>query len=142
MVPSLLRIRVFLSTLLGNYPGHICTYRPVLAVTRSLKLKLFNAIRKWFLKALGPHDLHKLLAGFEDKSAQAVCTFAYSEGPGHKPIIFQGRTQVCVPVQTLIALLMKPQGKLVQSRGPTDFGQPDLVGVKPKLTLCRMGLCI
>ncbi|KAL9093308.1 MAG: hypothetical protein Q9165_004049 [Trypethelium subeluteriae] len=49
---------------------------------------------KWFLQALGPHDLHKLLAGFDDKSAQAVCTFAYSEGPGYKPIIFQGRTKV------------------------------------------------
>ncbi|KAL9065228.1 MAG: hypothetical protein Q9157_007542 [Trypethelium eluteriae] len=61
---------------------------------------------KWFLQALGPHDLHKLLAGFDDKSAQAVCTFAYSEGPGHEPIIFQGRTK----------------GKLVPSRGPTDFG--------------------
>jgi inosine triphosphate pyrophosphatase len=35
-----------------------------------------------------------MLAGFEDKSAQAVCTFAYSEGPGHEPIIFQGRTDV------------------------------------------------
>ncbi|KAI9661654.1 MAG: nucleoside triphosphate pyrophosphohydrolase ham1 [Bathelium mastoideum] len=73
----------------------------------------FNALQelpgpyiKWFLKALGPHDLHKLLAGFEDKSAQAVCTFAYSKGPDHEPIIFQGRTQ----------------GKLVPSRGPTDFG--------------------
>ena len=49
---------------------------------------------KWFLKVLGPHDLHKLLAGFDNKSAQAVCTFAYSEGPGQEPIIFQGRTQV------------------------------------------------
>lgn len=48
--------------------------------------------RKWFLKALGVEQFHKLLAGFDDKSAQAVCTFAYSEGPGHDPIIFQGRT--------------------------------------------------
>ena len=51
--------------------------------------------------------LHKLLAGFEDKSAQAICTFAYSEGPGHKPIIFQGRTE----------------GTLVPARGPTTFGE-------------------
>lgn len=49
---------------------------------------------KWFMLALGPHDLHKMLAGFDDKSAEAVCTFAYSEGPGHEPIIFQGRTAV------------------------------------------------
>lgn len=39
-------------------------------------------------------EFHKLLAGFEDKSAQAVCTFAYCEGPGHEPIVFQGRTDV------------------------------------------------
>lgn len=40
-------------------------------------------------------QFHKLLAGFEDKSAQAVCTFAYCEGPGAEPIVFQGRTKVC-----------------------------------------------
>jgi len=50
--------------------------------------------RKWFLKALGVKQFHKLLAGFEDKSAQAVCTFAYCEGPGHEPVVFQGRTKV------------------------------------------------
>ena len=38
--------------------------------------------------------MHKMLDGFEDKSTQAVCTFAYSEGPGHQPIVFQGRTDV------------------------------------------------
>ena len=51
-------------------------------------------LRKWFMKALGHDGLNKMLAGFEDKSAQAVCTFAYSEGPGHEPLIFQGRTDV------------------------------------------------
>ncbi|KAK5008374.1 hypothetical protein LTR28_004061, partial [Elasticomyces elasticus] len=30
---------------------------------------------------------------FEDKSAQAVCTFAYAEGPGKDVMIFQGRTE-------------------------------------------------
>lgn len=56
---------------------------------------LANAMcRKWFLKALGVQQFHKLLAGFEDKSAQAVCTFAYCEGPGKEPIVFQGRTDV------------------------------------------------
>jgi len=49
---------------------------------------------KWFLESLGHEGLNKMLVGFEDKSAQAVCTFAYSEGPGHEPIIFQGRTDV------------------------------------------------
>lgn len=46
------------------------------------------------MKALGVKQFHKLLAGFDNKDAQAVCTFAYSEGPGHEPIVFQGRTKV------------------------------------------------
>ena len=57
--------------------------------------------------SLGPLNLHKLLAGFDDKSAQAVCTFGYCEGPGHEAILFQGRTD----------------GKLVESRGSTVFGK-------------------
>ena len=35
-----------------------------------------------------------MLLAYEDKSAQAVCTFAYCEGPGHEPLIFEGRTTV------------------------------------------------
>ncbi|CAG8962260.1 hypothetical protein HYFRA_00005314 [Hymenoscyphus fraxineus] len=62
--------------------------------------------RKWFLQSLGHEGLNAMLAGFPDKSAQAVCTFAYSEGPGHEPIIFQGRTD----------------GKIVPARGPANFG--------------------
>ncbi|CBY01049.1 hypothetical protein LEMA_P021790.1 [Plenodomus lingam JN3] len=61
---------------------------------------------KWFHLALGPQNLHKLLSGFDDKSAQAVCTFGYCAGSGQEPILFQGRTD----------------GKLVESRGPTNFG--------------------
>jgi inosine triphosphate pyrophosphatase len=59
--------------------------------------------------ALGPLQMHKLLSGFDDKSAQAVCTFAYCEGPGHEPVLFQGRTD----------------GKLVESRGSTVFGKSE-----------------
>ncbi|KAI4945738.1 hypothetical protein J4E91_007651 [Alternaria rosae] len=61
---------------------------------------------KWFMLSLGAHNLHKMLSGFDDKSAQAVCTFGYCEGPGHEAILFQGRTD----------------GKLVESRGSTVFG--------------------
>ncbi|KAK2181188.1 hypothetical protein NP493_407g03081 [Ridgeia piscesae] len=75
---------------------------------------------KWFLDKLKPEGkclvcLHKLLAGFEDKSAYALCTFAYSSGdPDDKILLFEGRTD----------------GKIVQPRGSTDFGwdpcfQPD-----------------
>ncbi|KAF3908724.1 Nucleoside-triphosphatase [Arthrobotrys entomopaga] len=61
---------------------------------------------KWFLQGVGTEGLNKLLAGFEDKSAEAVCTFAFSEGPGCEPLIFQGRTE----------------GRIVCPRGPANFG--------------------
>lgn len=49
---------------------------------------------KWFLEKLGHEGLNNLLMAYYDKSASAVCTFAYSQGPGHEPLIFQGRTTV------------------------------------------------
>ncbi|KAI8907926.1 inosine triphosphate pyrophosphatase [Gorgonomyces haynaldii] len=80
----------------------------------------FNALNglpgpyiKWFLESLKPEGLYKLLAGFEDKTAYALCTFGYCED-GKEPILFEGRTN----------------GTIVMPRGPTDFGwdpvfQPD-----------------
>ncbi|KHN95432.1 Ham1-like protein [Metarhizium album ARSEF 1941] len=61
---------------------------------------------KWFLAGIGHEGLNNLLAAYADKSAEAVCTFGYCEGPGHKPIIFQG----------------KCPGNIVPARGPTHFG--------------------
>ncbi|KAG7177730.1 inosine triphosphate pyrophosphatase-like [Homarus americanus] len=62
---------------------------------------------KWFLEKLKPGGLHKLLAGFEDKSAEAVCTFAFSSGdPKDEVLLFQGRTQ----------------GTIVEPRGDNKFG--------------------
>ncbi|XP_038207330.1 inosine triphosphate pyrophosphatase [Zerene cesonia] len=82
----------------------------------------FNALQglpgpyiKWFLDKLKPEGLHQLLAGWEDKSAEAVCTFAYSSGkPEDDVILFQGKTA----------------GTIVYPRGTRDFGwdcifQPD-----------------
>ncbi|XP_063698703.1 inosine triphosphate pyrophosphatase [Culicoides brevitarsis] len=73
----------------------------------------FNALKglpgpyiKWFLDKLGPEGLHKMLEGWEDKSAEAVCTFAYCEGGDSEVKLFQGRTQ----------------GKIVFPRGSRDFG--------------------
>ncbi|KAG7189216.1 hypothetical protein KM043_008779 [Ampulex compressa] len=74
----------------------------------------FNALKglpgpyiKWFLDKLGPDGLHTLLHGWEDKTAEAVCTFAYCEGQKGDPVLlFQGRTQ----------------GTIVNPRGPRDFG--------------------
>ena len=81
----------------------------------------FNALNgmpgpyiKWFLEKTGHEGLNNMLAAYEDKSAYAQCIFAFSFGPGHKPLVFDGRTP----------------GWIVPARGPTDFGwdpifQPD-----------------
>jgi len=61
---------------------------------------------KWFLKSLGPDGLPRLIADWEDKSAQAVCMFGYSEGAGQEVVVFTGRTA----------------GTIVTPRGPRDFG--------------------
>ncbi len=47
---------------------------------------------------IGHEGLNNLLAAYPDKSAQAVCTFGYSPGPGHEPMLFQGITEVCTCV--------------------------------------------
>ena len=63
---------------------------------------------KHFLTALGPTGLRKLLAGFPENEhgATAVCTFALSLGPGEEVILFEGKTR----------------GRIVEPRGPQDFG--------------------
>ncbi|XP_043461771.1 inosine triphosphate pyrophosphatase [Leptopilina heterotoma] len=61
---------------------------------------------KWFLDKLGADGLHTMLNGWDDKTAQAVCTFAYTEGPNEPVILFQGRTF----------------GTIVTPKGPRDFG--------------------
>ena len=37
---------------------------------------------KSFMSTIGHDGLNKLLVGFDTKKAEAVCTFAYSSGPG------------------------------------------------------------
>lgn len=83
---------------------------PVLIEDTSL---CFNALEglpgpyiKWFLEKLQPEGLHRMLSGWEDKSARAVCTFAYCESSVAEPKIFQGITE----------------GTIVEPRGPRDFG--------------------
>ncbi|KAL2809491.1 inosine triphosphate pyrophosphatase-like protein [Aspergillus granulosus] len=61
---------------------------------------------KQFLEALGHEGLNKMLDSFETRAADAVCTFAFSQGPGFEPLIFQGRTE----------------GTIVRPRGPANFG--------------------
>ena len=42
---------------------------------------------KQFLTQLGHEGLNNLLTGFPTKEAQAICTFAYSAGPGKPQFI-------------------------------------------------------
>lgn len=91
---------------------------PVLTEDVALEFTALNGLPgpyiKWFVKQIGLEGLNKMLAGFEDKSATAVCTFAFCRGPGYPCITFRGSTS----------------GKIVPARGHTGFGwdaifQPD-----------------
>lgn len=73
----------------ASWTVHVCTI-----LIRQTARHALNFYSKWFLEALGHEGLNNLLAAYPDKSAQAICTLAYCEGPGHEPIIFQGRTDV------------------------------------------------
>ena len=74
----------------------------------------FNALKglpgpyiKWFLEKLGHEGLNKLLAGYEDKSAYALCTFAFHSGrSGDEIMLFRGKTD----------------GQIVPARGDNKFG--------------------
>lgn len=83
---------------------------PVLVEDTCLCFNALNGLPgpyiKWFLESLDHQGLNNLLAAYSDKSAQAVCTFAYCEGPDHEPLLFQGRND----------------GKIVPPRGPSNFG--------------------
>ncbi|BGP53266.1 hypothetical protein JCM8202_002591 [Rhodotorula sphaerocarpa] len=61
---------------------------------------------KYFMNSVGHEGLNNMLVGFPSKRATALCTFAYSAGPGTEPMLFEGRTE----------------GKIVPARGPANFG--------------------
>ncbi|KAI1795020.1 Maf/Ham1 [Ganoderma leucocontextum] len=95
--------------------------RPCITEDTALCFKALNGLPgpyiKYFLKELGHDGLNKLLVGFDTTAAWALCTFAYSAGPGHEPTLFEGRTD----------------GKIVPARGPSSFGwdpcfEPDDTG--------------
>ncbi|PLB33521.1 non-canonical purine NTP pyrophosphatase [Aspergillus candidus] len=83
---------------------------PVLTEDTALEFSAMKGLPgpyiKSFLDALGHEGLNKMLDSFGDRSAEAVCTFAFCSGPGSEPILFQGRTP----------------GMIVRPRGPTNFG--------------------
>ncbi|KAF9458492.1 inosine triphosphate pyrophosphatase-like protein [Collybia nuda] len=73
---------------------------------------------KYFMESIGHEGLNNMLVGFPTKAAWALCTFAYSAGPGTEPIVFEGRTD----------------GLIVPARGPKVFGwdavfEPDGTGL-------------
>ena len=61
---------------------------------------------------------------YEDKTAQAVCTFAYCEGPGFEPLVFEGRVNVSLELPNTHKpfLTCVSKGRIVPARGPTNFG--------------------
>ncbi|KAG7195616.1 nucleoside triphosphate pyrophosphohydrolase ham1 [Scheffersomyces spartinae] len=83
---------------------------PVLVEDTCLGFNAFNNLPgpyiKWFVKAVGLDGLNDMLYKFEDKSANAICTFGYCAGPGEEVRLFQGITE----------------GNIVASRGHKNFG--------------------
>lgn len=75
----------------------------------------FNALNgmpgpyiKWFLDAIGSKGLFKMLSSFDDKSARAVCTYAFMDSTDY--IVF---CQGCV------------EGTIVEPRGDKGWGWDD-----------------
>ncbi len=61
---------------------------------------------KWFLEKTGHEGLNKILAGYEDKTAYALCTLSFATSSSTEPIVFKGVTD----------------GTIVPARGPNAFG--------------------
>ncbi|KAJ5388279.1 hypothetical protein N7509_010820, partial [Penicillium cosmopolitanum] len=83
---------------------------PVIVEDSALEFNAMNKLPgpyiKQFLELLGNDGLNKLLHSYADKTAEAVCTFAFTPGPSIDPITFQGRLE----------------GQIVSARGPPVFG--------------------
>ncbi|KAH8703532.1 inosine triphosphate pyrophosphatase-like protein [Talaromyces proteolyticus] len=99
---------------------------PVLTEDSALEFRALKGLPgpyiKSFLDALGLEGLNKMLDGFNDRTAEAVCTFAFCNGPGAEPILFQGRTE----------------GAIVRPRGPTNFGWDPIFEYDGKVTYAEM----
>eukprot|EP00918_Siedleckia_nematoides_P099295 GHVU01217273.1.p1 GENE.GHVU01217273.1~~GHVU01217273.1.p1 ORF type:complete len:205 (+),score=55.57 GHVU01217273.1:27-617(+) len=84
---------------------------PVVVEDTSLCFDAWNGLPgpyvKWFLQKLGVHALPRLLDGFEEKGAAAVCLLGYYDGSGEgEPVVLRGETK----------------GTIVEARGSTNFG--------------------
>jgi inosine triphosphate pyrophosphatase len=81
----------------------------------------FNALNefpgpyiKWALKSLGHDNLYKLLDGFEEKSAVAVCMYCFYNSKTDDYLVFEGKTK---------GIIVKPKGSL--NFGWDAIFQPD-----------------
>ncbi|KAJ5119077.1 uncharacterized protein N7443_008006 [Penicillium atrosanguineum] len=99
---------------------------PVLVEDSALEFSALKGLPgpyiKYFLDSLGLEGLNKILDGFEDRTAEAICTFAFCRGPGAKPILFQGKTK----------------GVIVRPRGPTNFGWDPIFEYDGRATFAEM----
>ncbi|KAJ6094652.1 hypothetical protein N7467_002165 [Penicillium canescens] len=98
---------------------------PALTEDTALEFHALKGLPGPYIKsfmALGHEGLNKMLDGFEDRTAEAVCTFAFCRGPGEEPLIFQGRTE----------------GAIVRPRGPTNFGWDPIFEYDGKTTYAEM----
>jgi inosine triphosphate pyrophosphatase len=79
---------------------------------------------KHFMTQIGHEGLNAMLVGFPTKAAEAVCTFAYSAGPGmHLHIIFKNERLLTYITGTEPILFQgKTEGTIVPARGPKVFG--------------------
>jgi inosine triphosphate pyrophosphatase len=83
---------------------------PCITEDTALCFKALNGLPgpyiKHFMASVGHEGLNAMLTGFDTKEATAICTFAYSSGPGVEPYLFEGHTE----------------GIIVPARGPKVFG--------------------
>lgn len=71
----------------------------------------FNALKglpgpyiKWFLEKLGHGGLNQMIAGFDDKSAYALCTFSFARCANDEPKTFIGKC----PVRQSVFIIAHP----------------------------------
>ena len=69
--------------------------------------------------------LNRMLAGFSTNAAWALCTFAYSAGPGSEPVLFEGRTD----------------GHIVPARGEARFGWDPVFEAEVSGKTCVCCMC-
>ncbi|HLP35012.1 MAG TPA: non-canonical purine NTP pyrophosphatase [Amoebophilaceae bacterium] len=93
---------------------------PVLVDDAALAFKALNGLpgpyTKEFLQKIGLVGLNNMLAAYQDKTAQAICTLAYTAGPGKEIKLFTGSVegQIVVPTHPIKAMsfdaIFQPDG--------------------------------